>query len=906
MKKLLVLAVLLVFVGSVFADVTDGLVAHWEFEDNADDSSGNDYHGVITQTSPSSTHSFVDGPFDGQAFESLDGSYINITGSGAQGWADFQNSSMSIAMWVKSSDCTSLAALISKGSDAYKISQYSTPLYGRVKTYANGPGVSAGSTGSPYIGSTCYDGQWHHIVSVLDRSANKHKIYLDGELTGANYSRTTDSDPMVTNSNNLAISANPAAGTDYYFRGAIDDVRIYDRALTGFEVEALFNPRIAVNPVPANGAVNVGLHPKLSWEATAGVTGYDVYLGTHSTAVDNATIASGGIYQGYTDTNSIILAGGFEDKTIYYWRVDSIADAEVTKGMIWEFTTCKGGDFDDDDAVGYEDLRWLTVDWLADSGVIADGDGDGNCNMFDYAIWANNFSGLAYYFDSVGGNDSYTGESPQQAWMSLSKFNSTTFLPGDRIYFKTGSQWNGSMQPKGSGVIGSPIIIDAYGDISDENNKPRFDGNGTVDSTLYISNVEYWEVNNLQITNLGATRGAWRTGARINAADFGTMKHIHLKNLYVHSVNGLIAKEDGGGSGISWFCGGDAVPTKFDGILIEDCHIKTTDRDGIVGGNTHIGRLDNNPSSPSTTRDWYPSVNVVVRGNLLEDIGGDAIVPIGTDGCIVEYNTVTSSAVRTYNYFPTQWAAAIWPWSADNTIIQYNIVTGTKGTNDGQSFNADYNTRGTIFQYNYSYSNEGGFILVYNGGDNTQGITGNRDTIIRYNISVNDGGGTTGSPMLQINGLCTNVQIYNNVFISPAVSTPYFQEQQSVKLGTSFYWSNNIFYSNATTGWRYRLFLNSGTMTWSNNCFFGNFQKYQSYSWVTGYPPDTAYITTDPLFVSLPVPPSSADAGSADGFKLQSGSPCIDAGTTITGNGGYDFWGNVLYNGLPDIGAQEQ
>jgi len=230
MKRLTFLAVLLVFVGSVCAD---GLVGHWEFEGNADDSSGNDYHGVITQTSPSSTHSFVARPFGGQAFESLDGSYINITGSGAIGWADFQTSSMSIAMWVKSSESTSGATLISKGSDAYEISQYGATSYGRVKAYANGPGALAGSTGAPYIGSTCFDGQWHHIVSVLDRSVDRHKIYLDGELTGTNYSLTTDSDPMVTNSNDLAISANPAAGTDYYFRGAIDDVRLM---MSGFMI----------------------------------------------------------------------------------------------------------------------------------------------------------------------------------------------------------------------------------------------------------------------------------------------------------------------------------------------------------------------------------------------------------------------------------------------------------------------------------------------------------------------------------------------------------------------------------------------------------------------------------------------------------------------------------------------
>ncbi|MCK4886882.1 MAG: family 16 glycosylhydrolase, partial [Planctomycetes bacterium] len=194
----------------------------------------------------------------------------------------------------------------------------------------------------------------------------------------------------------LAIGANPAAGTSYYFRGAIDDVSIYDYALTDQEVATIFNPLIAVNPDPANKAVGVGLHPRLSWEYTTGVTGYDVYLGTDTTAVDNATTASTGIYQGYTDTNSIILAGSFEDETIYYWRVDSIADAEVLKGTIWEFTTYKGGDFDGDGAIGYRDLSIIAENWLDScSGSSwcngADINTDNIVNMKDYALLAGNW-----------------------------------------------------------------------------------------------------------------------------------------------------------------------------------------------------------------------------------------------------------------------------------------------------------------------------------------------------------------------------------------------------------------------------------------------------------------------------------------------------------------------------------
>jgi hypothetical protein len=41
------------------------------------------------------------------------------------------------------------------------------------------------------------------------------------------------------------------------------------------------------------------------------------------------------------------------------------------------------------------------------------------------------------------------------------------------------------------------------------------------------------------------------------------------------------------------------------------------------------------------------------------------------------------------------------------------------------------------------------------------------------------------------------------------------------------------------------------------------------------------------------------------GFDLKQGSPCINSGLFITNNGGIDFWGNPLYNGTADIGANE-
>ena len=364
------------------------------------------------------------------------------------------------------------------------------------------------------------------------------------------------------------------------------------------------------------------------------------------------------------------------------------------------------------------------------------------------------------------------------------------------------------------------------------------------------------------------------------------MHHIQLKNLYVHSVNGLIEKEDGGGAGITWFCGGTTTPTKFDGILIEDCHIKTTDRDGIVGGNTKIGTVTN--SWPRSSSDWCPSINVVVRGNFLEDIGGDGIVPIGCDGAIIEYNIIEGAACRTYNNDPAQWAVGIWPWSTDNTIIQYNEVSGVKGTRDGQGYDCDYNCAGTIFQYNYSHDNEGGFMLVC---DSDSGI-GQINPIVRYNISQND--------QAVIFHLGAGVQVYNNIIYNGSGSEVSLIENFDSCTGTGVF-KNNIFLSLGT----YR--FNSNVVTddsFSNNCWRANLWIGPSGpGWTDGRPSGTNEVTSDPQFVSGGSGGDGIDT--LDGYKLQSGSPCIGAGTTISNNGGYDFWGNVLYNGNPDIGGHE-
>jgi hypothetical protein len=320
-----------------------------------------------------------------------------------------------------------------------------------------------------------------------------------------------------------------------------------------------------------------------------------------------------------------------------------------------------------------------------------------------------------YYVDSLQGEDSRSGTSQEAAWKSLERVNSMDFRPGDRILLKAGSVWQGQLAPKNSGSEGAPIRVDRYG----AGRRPRIDGGGKVDDAVLLRNVQYIEMRNLEVTNQGETPGD-RCGIHIFADNFGTAKHIVVAGMYVHDVNGTNQRKDVGG--IIFRTNGDKTPSRFDGLRIEQNIVWKVDRSAIAAQSYHWPR-----------RRWFPSLHVVIRDNFVEDIGGDGIVPWATDGAVVEHNIA-----RHCNRRANAYNAGIWPWSTDNTLLQLNEAALTHTTLDGQGFDADYNSRHTLFQYNYSHDNEGGFMLICSPGQRDQDNVGNLGTIVRYNISRDD------------------------------------------------------------------------------------------------------------------------------------------------------------------------
>jgi len=421
----------------------------------------------------------------------------------------------------------------------------------------------------------------------------------------------------------------------------------------------------------------------------------------------------------------------------------------------------------------------------------------------------------AYYADSVGGSDAADGRSVTHPLRSLDKINAGEFAPGDRILLKAGSRWTGFLAPGGRGSIGKPISVGSYG----SGPAPAIDAAGKALATVYLKNTEYWDIGKLDIANRAPIPVAHLAGVLLDGYEFGPMHGFRLHDLNIHDVYGSNVKDDGGGNGILCTSGGPSRKTRYDGLTIEDCRLTRTDRNGITMG-AYYARPE-----------WPLSTRVVIRRNLLVDIGGDGIVPIGCDGCLISHNILRGGRMRATDY-----AAGIWPWSCDNTLVEYNEVSGMKGTQDGEGYDSDYNSRGTVFQYNFSHDNDGGFMLICSdGAQKPPWNIGNSGTVIRHNVSVNDGLHT-----FNINGSCSNTLISDNVF--------YIGKGMEVSLVSGGNWgnvwptdtrfTNNVFYV-AGKG-HFDLGSMVGT-TFERNSYWGN---------ITNRPADLKADLSEPRLVN--------------------------------------------------------
>jgi hypothetical protein len=153
--------------------------------------------------------------------------YKGVTGTGPR----------TVAAWVKTSRTD--GEILSWGSDDYGKMFMFRFIRGRIGITPSG--------GYFYMNPEIHDGEWHHVAAVVEEAElpNLHddvKLYKDGTLAEIHDIGLLDLWPLDTGGDlDVRIGRR--------FNGVIDDVRIYDRALSEDEIKALFLLRTD-RPIP--------------------------------------------------------------------------------------------------------------------------------------------------------------------------------------------------------------------------------------------------------------------------------------------------------------------------------------------------------------------------------------------------------------------------------------------------------------------------------------------------------------------------------------------------------------------------------------------------------------------------------------------------------------------------------
>jgi hypothetical protein len=522
-----------------------------------------------------------------------------------------------------------------------------------------------------------------------------------------------------------------------------------------------------------------------------------------------------------------------------------------------------------------------------------------------------------YYLSSSEGNDLNNG-TINSPWKTLKKINAISLKPGDKVFFKRDDTFFGHFVVNGSGSKRKPIIISSYA----KGNHPVLNGavgrekGGDYQEAMLILNNDNIIVENIEIQN---NRLISRKGVRDQDA-FGihvlnngnkSLKNFIFRNIIFKNVYASlpILKEKGENA----FNGLEVAGLRFfstrnkknfikniQNTLVENCHFSNLQRLGVhvkhEGGETGVGTDKTNSN-----------VDFILRNNEFHNTGGTCILPIRTYNCLIEKNIFDRPGDNSDPRMANR-GSSVWTWRCINTVIQYNQCLHVRGYLDSHGIHIDHENVNTFIQYNYMEDCEGGFVEI---------LGGNKNSVYRFNVSVNDGWRQNpkwknSNHTFWINEVVPEGKhradgnyIYNN--------TIYIDKPYSTAIdinGKNNYIYNNIFtvLNGAIIGEKQVLVKNNDTPLYQkNNLYEGQI--------------NTRFTILDSNPINGAAHFVNPKSGNKFGFQLKGNSDAINAGVAklgppIPGAGRgvfkniskypiVDFYGNPidLSKGTPNIGA---
>ncbi len=302
-------------------DEGSGLIAH----DSSGNSNDGDFTGGLTWT---------EGKLAGALH--FDGSTGYVTIPGDSSIAVINQGDFACFAWIKTDAVD--------GANQYAIQQADGNGTGRSWLFIAGDDEIRSYVGNATTASAVYvePETWYHAGFVVHEGGGTDTVqmYVNGVAEGA-----ATQLGMETCGGAFYLGAHKGLAAGTMWTGVLDDVRIYNRALSEAELPDVMAgvSELARYPQPADGQTDVPREATLGWSPGEFAATHDIYLGTSLDDVTNAdrsnpldVLVSQGQAAATYDTDRL------EFGQTYYWRVDEVnaaPDNTIFTGDVWSFTT---------------------------------------------------------------------------------------------------------------------------------------------------------------------------------------------------------------------------------------------------------------------------------------------------------------------------------------------------------------------------------------------------------------------------------------------------------------------------------------------------------------------------------------------------------------------------------------
>ena len=218
-------------------DLTMGLVNHWKFDE-----------GMLQMTADSSGHGNT-GTLSGGGLPDwtpggapIPGNLFSLTFDGVDDYVALKDNlapvlggTSTLSCWIKTTQTGANNSFDAPGITGVEQGGGSNDIFWGFIDASGFIGLRPGSGRTVKSAAAINDNMWHNVVMTRDAGNGRIQIFVDGKLAKAD-------DGMQTGPKSTAFAAlgRITDSSKPYFKGQLDDVRIWDRVLSPAEVTAVF------------------------------------------------------------------------------------------------------------------------------------------------------------------------------------------------------------------------------------------------------------------------------------------------------------------------------------------------------------------------------------------------------------------------------------------------------------------------------------------------------------------------------------------------------------------------------------------------------------------------------------------------------------------------------------------